>query len=112
MAQLPPPFTVSSKDGTSIAYGIAGSGPPMLLVHGSASIGLSWTPVLAELSKHFTAYFMDRRGRAPSGDGPAYSIEAEVEDVDAVLQAIAEPTVLVGHSFGALVALHGAACNR
>jgi hypothetical protein len=55
MAQSPPPDIVSSKDGTSIAYRKAGSRPPMLLVHGSASIGLSWAPVLPQLSKHLKA---------------------------------------------------------
>ncbi len=112
MAQLPPPLTVHSKDGTSIAYRKVGAGPPMLLVHGSASIGLSWGAVLPALSQHFTVYFMDRRGRAPSGDAESYSIDAEVDDINAVLDAIAQPTILVGHSYGALVALRGAAGNR
>lgn len=51
----------------------------MLLVHGAAATGTEWLAVRPELSRHFTVYVMERRGRAPSGDGPAYSIDREVD---------------------------------
>ena len=47
---------------------------------------------------------MDRRGRGASGDGPAYSVEREFEDVAAVVDSIAEtsgsPVDVYGHSYG------------
>jgi pimeloyl-ACP methyl ester carboxylesterase len=101
------PLKIQSKDGTPIACGKSGSGPAMLLVHGSASTGAEWLAVVPELSEHFTVYVMERRGRVPSGDNPAYSIDREVEDVAAVVAAIGESVVIVGHSYGALVATQG-----
>lgn len=81
----------------------------MLLVHGSAATGTEWLAALPALSQHFTVYIMERRGRAPSGDNAIWSIDREVEDVAAIIAAIGEPVVLVGHSFGALVAVQGMA---
>jgi pimeloyl-ACP methyl ester carboxylesterase len=102
-------MTVKSADGTSIAFRKSGSGPALLLVHGSATTSASWFAVTPALSERFTVYAMDRRGRAPSGDGPAYSLDAEADDLAAVIAAINEPVVLVAHSYGAVVSLRAAA---
>jgi pimeloyl-ACP methyl ester carboxylesterase len=83
----------------------------MLLIHGAAATGTEWLAVLPELRQHFTVCVMERRGRAPSGDGPAYSIDREVEDVAAMVAAIGEPVVLVGHSYGALIVVQGMKAN-
>jgi pimeloyl-ACP methyl ester carboxylesterase len=107
MAQ--PRITVSSKDGVPISVIKVGSGPAMVMVHGSASVALSWAPVLPELRKKFTLYVMDRRGRAPSGDGSKYSVEAEVDDIAAVIAAAGQPVTLLAHSYGAFLAVVGAA---
>ena len=48
---------------------------------------------------------MDRRGRGRSGDGPEYDLLREAEDVAAVVEAINEPTFVLGHSYGALCSL-------
>ncbi|MCL4261859.1 MAG: alpha/beta hydrolase [Anaerolineae bacterium] len=100
---------VISHDGTPIAYHRRGSGPPLVLVHGSASANpIAWTAVLPTLEEHFTVYAMDRRGRGESGDGPTYAIEREVEDIVAVVDSIGQPVNLLGHSFGALCVLEAA----
>src|SRR5213594_2028275 len=88
---------VKSRDGTPIAYERAGSGPPLVLVHGSTS-------------DHDTAYrfvipMLDRRGRGESGDGVDYCLERELDDVVAVIESAGEPVNLFGHGFGALVTL-------
>jgi pimeloyl-ACP methyl ester carboxylesterase len=101
--------TVSSRDGTSIAYWRSGVGPPLLLVHGAvADHSTTWRLVLPALEKRFTVCAMDRRGRAGSGDGPAYDLQREAEDVVAVVQALGGPVSVVGHSFGALCAAEAA----
>jgi pimeloyl-ACP methyl ester carboxylesterase len=51
---------------------------------------------------------MDRRGRGGSSDSPVYSLEREVEDIVAVIEAIGGPVALLGHSYGALCSLEAA----
>jgi peptide-methionine (S)-S-oxide reductase len=84
--------TITSKDGTRIAYSRSGSGPPLVLVHGTTADHTRWARVLPELEPHFTVYAMDRRGRGGSGDAADYAIEREFEDVAAVVDAIGDPS--------------------
>lgn len=102
--------TVTSADGTPIAYERTGSGPPLVLVHGVAADHTRWElfDVRSTLAEHLTVYAMDRRGRGGSGDGQKYTLEREFEDVAAVVDSIDEPVNLLGHSHGALCALGGA----
>ncbi len=53
-------------------------------------------------------YAVDRRGRGSSGDTEGYALEREVEDLHSVIAAIDEPMFLLGHSYGAIVALEAA----
>ena len=100
--------SVTSEDGTPIAYWRSGEGPPLVLVHGTAADHSRWKPVLPVFEEHFTVYAVDRRGRGDSGDSVDYSIEREFEDVAAVVDSIGEPVNLLGHSYGALCALEAA----
>ena len=96
-------FSVSSSDGAEISVAKSGTGPALLLIHGAMlNALLSWGAALPRLSEHFTVYAMDRRGRAPSTDGPDYSIALEAEDIGRVVEAIARPVSIVAHSYGAL----------
>ena len=100
--------TVTSADGTPIAYERTGSGPPLVLVHGTTADHTRWEPVRPTFEDHFTVYAIDRRGRGESGDAHEYDLEREIEDVTAVIKAIEGPIVLFGHSFGALCSLEAA----
>ena len=53
--------TVTSKDGTTIAYWRSGHGPPLVLVHGTTADHSRWAPVLQEFEKHFSVCAVDRR---------------------------------------------------
>jgi len=97
--------TVTSADGTKIAFWRDGAGPPLLLVHGGICDHLAWYFAVPLLARHFTVYTFDRRGRGGSGDSLPYSVEREVEDILAVLHDIGEPAHLVGHSAGGILAL-------
>ena len=100
--------TITSADGTPIAYERTGSGPPLVLVHGGTADHIRWEPVRPDFEEHFAVYAIDRRGRGESGDADEYHLEREVEDVAAVVESIDEPVVLLGHSYGALCTLEAA----
>lgn len=100
--------SVVSADGTSIAFDQGGSGPDLVLVHGTTADRSRWAGVRPMLERHFTVTTMDRRGRGGSGDEPAYAIEREFEDVAAVVATVKGPALLFGHSYGALCALGAA----
>lgn len=99
--------TVTSADGTRIAYQKAGSGPPLLIVDGALCYR-SFGPAAAlasELQQHFTVYTYDRRGRGESGDTKPYSVQREVEDLQALITAAGGTVDMFGVSSGAALAL-------
>lgn len=96
---------VNSSDGTIIGLWKSGSGPPLLLVHGTTADHNRWSGILPAFEQYFTVYTMDRRGRGESTDAPEYSIMREAEDVASVLEYIGEPTYVLGHSYGAVCVL-------
>lgn len=100
--------TITSADGTPIAYERTGSGPPLVLVHGATVDHTTWDEMLPYLEDHVTVYAIDRRGRGGSGDAETYALEREVEDVVTVVESISEPVTLLGHSFGGLCSLEAA----
>jgi pimeloyl-ACP methyl ester carboxylesterase len=100
--------TVTSDDGTRIAFWRSGTGPPLLLVHGTTATHARWSHIVSRLEDQFTVYAMDRRGRGGSGDADEYSMAREAEDLTAVIDAIAEPVNLVGHSYGGICSLEAA----
>src|SRR5215467_12162530 len=103
--------TVTSKDGTTIAFDRQGNGPPVILVDGalcSRSFG-PMGPLSALLAPHVTAYTYDRRGRGDSGDTPPYAVEREIEDIAALLTQVGGSAQVLGHSSGAALALEAAA---
>ena len=95
---------VTSPDGVSIACEVSGEGPPVVLVHGAGSARWSFDLVRPELESGFTVIAIDRRGRGDSSDGQGYEVEREFDDVAAVVRDAGDGALLVGHSFGALVA--------
>ena len=95
---------VTSPDGVSIACEVSGEGPPLVLVHGAGSARWSFDLVRPELESHFTVIAVDRRGRGDSSDGQGYEVEREFEDMAAVVRDAGDGALLVGHSYGALIA--------
>jgi pimeloyl-ACP methyl ester carboxylesterase len=104
---------VRSADGTLIAIFESGTAEPgtrpLVLVHGTTADHLTFRVVGPMLAQRRRLHAMDRRGRGASGDGPAYAIEREFEEVAAVADAVAAetggPVDVLGHSFGGRCAL-------
>lgn len=95
---------VTSPDGARIACEVGGEGPPVVLVHGAGSARWSFDAVRPLLEPSFTVIAIDRRGRGDSTDADGYELAQEYEDVAAVIRDAGEGAVLVGHSYGGLVA--------
>lgn len=98
-------YQTSSSDGTTIGFVRSGTGPALLLVHGTTADHRRWASVSPHFERHFAVYAMDRRGRGGSTDSPHHNIMREAEDVAAVIDAIGEPVFLLGHSYGAICSL-------
>lgn len=103
--------TVTSRDGTTIAYDQSGNGPVVILVGGAMSTrsGPWWEQLNKFLGKDFTIINYDRRGRGDSGDTAPYAVEREVEDLEALITAAGGSASLFGMSSGAALALHAGA---
>ncbi|MFF5292055.1 alpha/beta fold hydrolase [Paractinoplanes globisporus] len=102
---------VTSRDGTSIAYGRQGEGPPLILVGGGITDRSENAPLAAELAAHFTVYNYDRRGRGLSGDAPRYAVQREIEDIEALLVVAGGSAHLYGVSSGGALLLEAAAAG-
>lgn len=108
--------TTTSADGTTIAYDATGSGPALVLVDGALcyrDFGPS-KDLAAALSDRFTVYRYDRRGRGGSGAlkpaaaGTTETVEQEVADLAAVIEAAGGHAHLLGQSSGAALCLEAA----
>jgi pimeloyl-ACP methyl ester carboxylesterase len=102
--------TVISRDGTAIAFDRSGTGPAVILVDGALchrAFGPS-RPLAEQLKPDFTVYTYDRRGRGESGNTVPYSVEREVEDLEALLVEAGGTAFVYGTSSGAALALEAA----
>ena len=85
-----------SRDGTGIAGRFHGQGPPLVLLPaGPGDSRLCWQYVLPYLSKQFTCYLMDTRGRGLSAEHHDHSRESLVQDIIAFAESIGQPVGLV-----------------
>jgi pimeloyl-ACP methyl ester carboxylesterase len=110
-AQLEAGGTVTSRDGTPIAFERTGQGPALVLVDGALCFRRfgPMGPLAELLAPDFTVYRYDRRGRGDSGDTQPYAVAREVEDLEAVIAAAGGSAFVFGLSSGAVLALEAAA---
>jgi pimeloyl-ACP methyl ester carboxylesterase len=101
--------TVTSRDGTAIAFEKRGRGPAVILVGGGLNSRTVGPTDLAKLlAPRFTTYIHDRRGRGDSGNTTPYMVRREVEDIEALVDAAGGTARIYGHSSGAALALEAA----
>jgi len=101
--------TVTSRDGTPIAFDQAGAGPALILVVGAFNSRATGAPLAQVLEGHFIVLNYDRRGRGESGDTAPYAVEREIEDLDALIAHTGGSVCVFGYSSGAILAVRAAA---
>lgn len=95
-----------SVDGVELFYRQAGSGPPILLIHGFGGSADVWEAPFELLAEEHRVIAYDRRGFSRSVHAPVRSIERHGDDAAGLLRALdAVPATVVGWSNGAIVAL-------
>ncbi|WP_019929091.1 alpha/beta hydrolase [Nocardia sp. BMG111209] len=100
-------------DDTALAVtDTGGAGIPVVYLNGQFATQGYWRRVIAELGADFRHITYDERARGRSRRSADYSFEVAVRDVDAVLAARGvDRALLVGWSYGAVVAAHWAERN-
>jgi pimeloyl-ACP methyl ester carboxylesterase len=93
--------------GHQVAYRMAGSGPPIVLIHGITSSSSTWEPVARGLAQRHTVLAPDLFGHGasakPRGD---YSMGAFASGIrDLLVSLEIGPATIVGHSLGGGVAM-------
>ncbi|MBZ0269879.1 alpha/beta hydrolase [bacterium] len=96
-------------NGTRLEVVEHGSGDPVLFAHGSASDHRTWQGLLGVFATRYRTIAYSRRYHWPNDripDDADYSMGEQVDDLAALLRSLAAgPVHLVGHSYGAFVAL-------
>ncbi|MFI7577883.1 alpha/beta fold hydrolase [Micromonospora sp. NPDC049497] len=102
---------ITVADGVTLNAAVAGSGSPVVLLHGFPQTHLMWRHVAADLAADHTVICPDLRGYGDSDkpvdvDGTAYAKRTMAADVVALARALGhERFALAGHDRGALVAV-------
>ncbi|ATL84738.1 alpha/beta hydrolase [Streptomyces malaysiensis subsp. malaysiensis] len=114
MAPVIPGFDyrrVPVADGVSVNAAVAGSGSPLVLLHGFPQTHLMWRHVAADLAADHTVICPDLRGYGASdkpaadADPAAYAKRTMAADIVALARALGHDRfALAGHDRGALVA--------
>ncbi|HEY8576743.1 MAG TPA: alpha/beta hydrolase [Devosia sp.] len=108
------PITLSS-DGTPIGYESRGTGPAIIFIAGATQYRLvdqTSGTMADDLADRFTVIQYDRRGRGESGNASPYTVQREVEDLEALIEVAGGRAGLFGMSSGALLALEAGASLR
>jgi pimeloyl-ACP methyl ester carboxylesterase len=103
--------TVTSRDGTEIAFERRGEGPPVILVGGGLDDGAENAPLAAALAGTLTVYNYSRRGRGSSGDTQPFAVAREIEDVQALVAVAGGSAHVYGVSSGGGLVLEAAAAG-
>jgi len=98
--------------GATLNYRTAGDGPPLVLVHGSATDLTTWDGVIDELARDHRVIAYDRRGYGRSRHRPVRDHRVHASDLAAVLRQLAgQLATVVGWSSGGNIAIATAAAH-
>ena len=104
-------FGTRRVNGTEIAFRTAGSGPPLLLLHGFPQTNVMWHKIAPTLAESFTIIAADLRGYGDSAvpksgpDHAAYAKRAMANDMVGLMDSLGHDSFMVaGHDRGGRVA--------
>lgn len=100
--------TITSADGTTIAYRKTGSGPAIIVISNVTEDHTGMAGIATALSEHFTVISFDRRGRGASGDPQPYEPSREYEDIAALIEVAGGSAALTSGSGGCGLTLDAA----
>lgn len=91
----------------NIHYLAAGTGQPVVLLHGGASDSRDWPPLMASLADHFSFYAPDIIGFGQSQrNGDGYYLSDFIDFIEEFIISLGlERPCLIGHSLGGRLAL-------
>ena len=90
----------------NLYYEVAGSGAPLVMVHGNGETHAIFDKAVPLLAEHFTCYLLDSRGHGQSQPVTEYHYEDMAEDVFQFIQALhLEHVTYYGFSDGGIIGL-------
>lgn len=99
----------ATRDGVTLHVQELGSGPPVVMLHGLLVGNMTtwYFSAASELSKKHRVILFDLRGHGMSARATrGYDVATMAGDLESIVDRVArEPVALVGHSYGAAVAL-------
>jgi len=104
------PITIESRyadaNGIKLHYLVAGTGEPVLLLHGYAQTSHMWRPLMAKLAATHTVIAPDLRGFGASAKPESgYEKKILAQDIRALTGSLGHQRVaIVGHDIGLMVA--------
>ena len=101
-------------DGMRLYYEVAGTGRPVLLIHGLGSCTLDWEPQVSALSRQFQVIAADLRGHGRS-DQPwqGNDMDSYADDLaELVMKLDLKDAIHVGHSTGGAIVIGLSGWNR
>lgn len=100
--------TVTSADGTEVAYQKLGSGPAIVVVSNVAEDHTGVAGLCAALAEDFTVVTFDRRGRGDTPDPQPYDPAREIDDIAAMIELAGGSAALASGSGGCALVLDAA----
>jgi len=94
-------------DNDLVHYEVLGRGRPVILIHGWLGSWRYWIPVMQQLSANYRVYALDLWGFGDSQKNPTrYSLQSQVNLLTQFMEKLGiNKAALVGHSFGAAIAI-------
>jgi non-heme chloroperoxidase len=93
---------------SGLALSVRGGGPDVILIHGSLGDYRQWNAIAARLEPNCRVIAVSRRYHWPNSvphPDISYTYEGHSEDLQSLLRAIGHAVDVVGHSYGAGVAI-------
>ncbi|HTD22392.1 MAG TPA: alpha/beta hydrolase [Terriglobales bacterium] len=96
----------ANVNGVRLHYLVAGTGDPVVLLHGYAETSHMWRPLMAKLASTHTVIAPDLRGAGQSATpADGYTKAAMAQDIHALVRKLGyEHIQIVGHDIGLMVA--------